>query len=82
MVYKPSVVVLSHSTEPTHVPTVSGKGYDGGGLLLEVQHCVIGDQGIHKADHVMLAQLLLLGRNFVGDDVQALIYLRQGETNR
>lgn len=76
----PSLCPLLHPrchTPKTDTPPV--KGYEGRGLVAEVYHGVVGDQGVHKADHVMPAQPLLLRRGFVGDDVQALVHLREGE---
>lgn len=53
----------------------STKGYQSHGFVSEIHHCIVRDEGIHKADHVVSAQTLLLGRNLVGDDVQALVHL-------
>lgn len=52
------------------------KGYERRGLVPEIHDGVIGNQGVHEADHVMLAQFLLLGGNFIGDYVQPLVHLR------
>lgn len=51
------------------------EGYQSHGSVPEIHHRVVGDEGIHKADHVVPAELLLLGRNLVCDDVQALVHL-------
>jgi len=53
----------------------SVKGYQSHGSVSEIHHRVVRDEGIHKADHVVPAQPLLLGRNLVRDDVQALVHL-------
>lgn len=53
----------------------SVKGYQSHSFVSEIHHCVVRDKGIHKADHVVSAQTLLLGRNLVRDDVQALVHL-------
>lgn len=50
-------------------------GYQRHGFVPEIHHGVVGDKGIHKADHVVSAETLLLRGNLVGDDVQALVHL-------
>ena len=42
----------------------------------KVHHCVICHKRIHKADHVVLAHSLLLGRNLVRDEVETFISLQ------
>lgn len=51
------------------------EGYQRHGPVPEIHHRVVGDEGIHEADHVVPAELLLLRRNLVCDDVQALVHL-------
>lgn len=53
----------------------SMKGYQRHGFVPEIHHGVVGDEGIHKTDHVVSAETLLLRGNLVGDDVQALVHL-------
>lgn len=59
----------------------SRKGYQSHGFVSEIHHCVVRDEGIHEADHVVSAQTLLLGRNLVGDDVQALVHLGEEKSS-
>lgn len=51
------------------------EGYQSSCFVPEVHHCVIRHERIHKADHVVLAQPLLLGRNLIGDNVETFINL-------
>lgn len=58
------------------------KGYQSHSFVSEIHHRVVRDKGIHKADHVVSAQTLLLGRNLVRDDVQALVHLGKRRARR